>query len=616
MEKKKQIHEAAINNTIASFNINDSIKQGEKLNAALEQYSKSIQETALNKKNMNAPNRRGFLFENHHVNSHNIETQKSRNPLGAFTDRDAKLMEHHPNPIDETTDIRTKDGSYEAQLKAYKTGKDSAKAISKPKYDGKEKIVPSDQVEDVKKTAKRESLRNKDSRPDVSKSYEDTAENVTDSTGKSKPVSSEELKDIDRRSSKGEVVKYADEAKVRKEFERNEIKNDIMTGYTSAAIGEGISILLKIKNGEDVLTEDQFLESFGGIIRKGTENSIKHYFSRKAAEKIFTKDLVGGILKRGNIATFAVSTTYDIGQVLYKYAIGQLDEGELVQKSGELLHSSTAIFIGSSLGETVGGSLGVSAGKAIGGAIGTALGPIGILIGSIVGGYIFGKTSGIIIGSASKEGIQNFEADYISYMDNLQSGNIYKAVDIIGSMDTYEPNLKHLIPGYGFFSQISEYNARKNELNKINAKLSSALCDAKSGVWLNALKEQYNDKCLEIENNLAENLNDINSQFESQTSKLKVDLECYKDLMLDDFFKNAQTEIVRLNYLNSEKEILQEQIRKKDDELQLLDTLRIQLESIENEELKNKIEEKLIELSESKIKNSEITYHKVVRLFS
>ena len=50
MEKKKQIHEAAINNTIASFNINDSIKQGEKLNAALEQYSKSIQETALNKK--------------------------------------------------------------------------------------------------------------------------------------------------------------------------------------------------------------------------------------------------------------------------------------------------------------------------------------------------------------------------------------------------------------------------------------------------------------------------------------------------------------------------------------------------------------------------------------
>ena len=173
-------------------------------------------------------------------------------------------------------------------------------------------------------------------------------------------------------------------------------------------------------------------------------------------------------------------------------------------------------------------------------------------------------------------------------------------------MDTYEPNLKHLIPGYGFFSQISEYNARKNELNKINAKLSSALCDAKSGVWLNALKEQYNDKCLEIENNLAENLNDINSQFKSQTSKLKVDLECYKDLMLDDFYKNAQTEI----------EILQEQIRKKDDELQLLDTLRIQLESIENEELKNKIEETLIELSESKIKNNEITYHKVVRLFS
>lgn len=615
MKDKKKTHNRIIDNTISSFNINDSIKQSQKLNDALEQYSKTISETALKKQNLKGPNRRGFLFEDHHVNSHNIEAQKSRNPLGAFTDRDSKLMEHHPNNIHEEIDIQTKDGSYEAQLKAYKDGEASAKSISDPKYKGKEKVIPSDQVDDAKKAAKRESLRNKDSRPEMSESYNDTAENVTDSTGKSKPISTDELKEIDKKSSNGEKVEYKDKEKVLRDFEKSEIKNDLKSGFTSAAIGEGISILLKIKNGEEILTEEQFLESFENIVKKGTENSIKNYFSRHAAKKIFTKDLAGGVLKRGNMATFAVSTTYDIGKVLYKYAIGQIDEGELVQKSGETVYSSTAVFIGSSLGEAVGTSAGIAAGKAIGGTIGTALGPIGTIVGSVVGGYIFGKTSEIIIGTASKEGVQHFESDYISYMDSLQSGNIYKAVDIIGSMDTYEPNLKHLIPGYGFFSQISEYNARKDELNRINERLSSDLHDARSGVWLNALKEQYNSQCLEIESNLASNLGDINNQFKSQTTNIKIELECYKDLMLDGFFETSKTEISTLDNLASQREIIEGEIEIKTREIDLIDDIRIQLEAIENENLKNGIEEMLLKLTKSKIKNDEITYHKVVKLF-
>ena len=42
-----------------------------------------------------------------------------------------------------------------AQVKYYKTGEETSKAISHPKYEGMQKIVPKDQLEEVKRTAER-----------------------------------------------------------------------------------------------------------------------------------------------------------------------------------------------------------------------------------------------------------------------------------------------------------------------------------------------------------------------------------------------------------------------------------------------------------------------------
>ena len=67
-----------------------------------------------------------------------------------------------------------------AEVKYYKSGEDTAKAISRPVYEGRTKIVPSDQIESVRSAADRLAQKNQDSRPAQAGQYEDTARNADD----------------------------------------------------------------------------------------------------------------------------------------------------------------------------------------------------------------------------------------------------------------------------------------------------------------------------------------------------------------------------------------------------------------------------------------------------
>lgn len=99
-------------------------------------------------------------------------------------------------------DVRYGDGyvSKMAEVKYYKTGEDTAKAVSRPDYEGKSKIVPGDQTDEVRQTAERLAQKNLLNRPEQSGHYQDTAENATDSlkvgNASSKPLGEKEAKDM------------------------------------------------------------------------------------------------------------------------------------------------------------------------------------------------------------------------------------------------------------------------------------------------------------------------------------------------------------------------------------------------------------------------------------
>ena len=79
-----------------------------------------------------------------------------------------------------------------AEVKYYKSGNDTAKAISRPDYVGSTKIVPSDQKNSVRSAAKRLMQQNQESRPARATQYEDTSANAADhlqvNNAKSKPL--------------------------------------------------------------------------------------------------------------------------------------------------------------------------------------------------------------------------------------------------------------------------------------------------------------------------------------------------------------------------------------------------------------------------------------------
>lgn len=88
----------------------------------------------------------------------------------------------------------------DAQLKYYKSAEDTAKAISNHKFDSLNKIVPNDQIDDVKFHANRLAARNADIRPDQAQQYEDTVKRVSDqlNVGRSSstPLSEKEAKQL------------------------------------------------------------------------------------------------------------------------------------------------------------------------------------------------------------------------------------------------------------------------------------------------------------------------------------------------------------------------------------------------------------------------------------
>ncbi|PFO85773.1 hypothetical protein [Bacillus cereus] len=87
-----------------------------------------------------------------------------------------------------------------AQLKYYKTAEDTVKAISNPKFDGLEKVVPKGQLEGVKNYAAKLAAKNADIRSDQAAQYNHTANNISDyldmNRSKSIPLSEPEAKQL------------------------------------------------------------------------------------------------------------------------------------------------------------------------------------------------------------------------------------------------------------------------------------------------------------------------------------------------------------------------------------------------------------------------------------
>ncbi|MEI5582305.1 MULTISPECIES: hypothetical protein [unclassified Agromyces] len=141
---------------------------GDRVEASVAELIRDMEKVAMNEKGLDYV--KGDVAELWHAGTLNLDAVRRGIDVEAFAPRNA-------SPIDIA--LRADGYGLAAQLKFYRSADATAKAISDPKYQDLEKVVPADQLRDVREAALRLADRNVE-RPDVAASYDHTARVVDD----------------------------------------------------------------------------------------------------------------------------------------------------------------------------------------------------------------------------------------------------------------------------------------------------------------------------------------------------------------------------------------------------------------------------------------------------
>lgn len=317
----------------------------------------------------------GFIAEQHHAESFNMEAAAQGSPYRAEVLKPAPGQTYGKNSVDIV--IRDGNGKIVKRYQSkYGTDAESTKELfEKGDYRGQRKLVPEGQGKDIK----------------------NSTEVIEHEGVKSKPLSKEEAKERQR--------------KIQEEHEAKQYEwNDVNSKAIAKNIGQkaGVAALLAVGfQGARVLGR-RIWNSMTGQANNSVEEDAAEFAEsalKSGASAGLTVAVTGGIvvvcrsgwlgavLRRtpaGQIAN-AVCVGIENVKVLADFASGKISGEEALDRAGD----ATCSLIGSL-------ALGVE-GASLGASIGSALGPIGAVVGGIAGGLV-GGIAGSTVGRAVWEG--------------------------------------------------------------------------------------------------------------------------------------------------------------------------------------------------------------------
>lgn len=328
----------------------------------------------------------GFIAEQYHAQSFNLNAEAAGSPYRAkVLQPDGKG--YSKNGVDLVViDTRTGKIAKRYQAKYYKNAKATAEVFKKNHYPGQQKLVPSDQINDIDVKA-----------TDVIEAPDGI---------KSNPLTksrAEQMRD-EAQSGNWNDLNWG-------EYKIKHLAQGIgkQAGYAAiqgVVIGAGLDLAQKVWNGEDVKGE----EVVETALKSGADFGVKS--AAAGAIKVgVEKDIIKVIPKRtplstiSNIAFVAVENIKVLGEV----ASGELTASEGLEKMGQTTVSATA------------GLVAMGKGAAIGGAVGTLLGPVGTAVGGFIGGSI-GYMAGSKVGKAVFEGAKKIVKRGKEFIENALEG--------------------------------------------------------------------------------------------------------------------------------------------------------------------------------------------------
>ena len=354
----------------------------QEINAAIDQLKKINEHP---NKNLNVEQFKGFIAEEMHAGTFNIEAIRQGSSHRAWT-----LQENGYGSVD----VQTNFGK-EYSLKYSNTAKDAENmqaALNEdtraPKYQGQERLIAAEQVDEAKGWAHRRNLKDIENRPDVSASHADTEEHlvgkISDGEGvESKELSIKEAKKIAAEAKKGEFDPeqhgYTKEALI-DEVRIDYVNQAMKAGLTAAAITAITQIVPElykaidylIKNGEIDL---KGLKKSGAVVFSASGEAFLRGSIAYGVEMAIQKGMLGEALEGVNASIVGVAVTVIFGTIKDSIlvAAGKLTSTEMGMHFVDALVVSSGYLVSMKVGGTIAQSL-LPQLPGIGYAIGSLLG--------------------------------------------------------------------------------------------------------------------------------------------------------------------------------------------------------------------------------------------------
>lgn len=335
------------------------------------------------------PNLDGFIAEQHHVNSFNMNAAAKGSGLRAEVQPLKPGETYSKNGFD----VVIKDASgkriHQYQMKYGASAEDTIRMINSGNYNNQTLVVPKEQVAAVQKAFPNKTVTSTIGNGDVS----------------SKPLTKEQAKELQEKAQTGNFMDADWNDYVAKDIA---IGIGKQTGYAclqGAAVSAGMAIATKVWNGEPIdgeeVVETAIVSGADFGVKTATAGALK-VASEKGVLKIFSKGTKGSTF--ANIAFVAIENVKVLGKVA---------TGELTAKEGlDAMQQTTA--------SCVAGIAASTKGAAIGATIGSVLGPLGTTVGGFIGGTI-GYMAGSKVAQTVVKGVQKVRDQAVEVIKSASS---------------------------------------------------------------------------------------------------------------------------------------------------------------------------------------------------
>ena len=407
-------------NVLSTKSVNNYV---DTVNTAIDNANKTLVESVTTKAgtiNQN-PNLDGFIFEEHHAGTFNIDAAVKQKSYYAEALKPELGETYGKNSVDLV--IKDDAGKYvkKYSAKAYKNANETAKSfydkITGYKYKFQSKLVPTDQTRDIT----------------------NSVDKVKYNDVESKGITKAEIKDIQNDLQSGN--KKADIFNFKKDVNTISISKQIgkqamLNGTMGSILSMGTNIGINVIQGKEVEAEEVIEIGIKTGASMGMATAVAGGI-RVAVEKRVIPTVFSKMLTNNTIGTIAASSMDIIGTA-FKLGSGEISLGKAVKDVGNSLGAGYGAIISSGIGFSGGMALATTIGLGTIGTVGTILtGGLALVAGAVCG-VIGSKVAGAItsgIGAVAEtivDGAVNIVKAGKEVVKSLASG-VWNGVKSVGS---------------------------------------------------------------------------------------------------------------------------------------------------------------------------------------